>query len=100
MPTNRTKRKRAKILDAEIPEDLLQWLRFGTFPEQQPGERLSELFGHVVFFTTDVEALAWLQGAWRRHERLIRQGVDGEPFIIGAMQRLRKFIDGRRSEEE
>jgi len=71
----------------------LQWIRFGTFPDRQPGEQSSDEYDRVVFFGSADESLAWLEEAWRKHEHFIRQGVSGEPFILKEMRRLRTFIN-------
>ena len=68
------------------------------FPEDPPGERRprASIFGEVIWFLDAHEALSWLEAAWRKHEGLIREGVEGEPHIVKMMQDLRKFIAGGR----
>mgnify|MGYP001050129825 CR=1 FL=1 len=99
MPTNLTPiiRKRKRPMVTEIPEDLLRWLRVGPINFWRPkDERPSDLYGWVVYFSSADESLAWLSEAWLKHEAFIRQGVDGDPFILEEMQRLRKFIEAGR----
>ena len=98
MPTNirRRLRRPAKQLAETIPDDLLHYLRFGVFPEKPAGEPLSDIFGEIIWFMDDPEALAWLEEAWRKHEKLIRQGVNGEPYVIDRMKKIRFRIDAGR----
>jgi hypothetical protein len=88
-------RRPVQQLAETIPDDLLNYLRFAAFPEGPPGKReLSDLFNEIVFFGDAPEVLSWLEAAWRRHEALIRHGVEGEPFILKKMRDLRRFING------
>lgn len=96
MPTNRNRRTRNRKDDKtkEIPDDLLFHLRYGydyknplTPPlSKQPP---SHLYGEVVFFMFHEEKLQWLLDAWAKHEKLIREGVDGEPYILELIERER-----------
>lgn len=81
----------------DIPRDLLVYLRVGPFFERPAGEIPSGLYGNVVYFWSADEALAWMEAAWSKHEKLIREGLDGAPFIIEKMRRLRKVIDAGRN---
>jgi len=100
VPTNRNKRARKAKDDRlnEIPADLLHYLRYGHSREYRrtPGERLSELYGDVMFFFFHEELLEWLEKAWEKHEALIREGVKGKPYIIELIERERKHVEGLR----
>lgn len=100
MPTNRNRRTRKPKDDRanEIPPDLLHYLRYGHSREyaRAPGEHMSDIYSDVAFFFFHDELLEWLEKAWERHEKLIREGVEGEPYIVELIEREREYADRQK----
>ncbi len=102
MPTNRTKRTRNRKNDMtkEIPDDLLFHLRYGykkenPFTPPLSDQHISDLYAEVVHFMFHKEKLQWLLEAWAKHEKLIREGIKGKPYIMEMIERERDAVKVR-----